>query len=379
MQSLQNNDDDLAEIQAAYGASCTKYEVLTEAWNRKGDTVIISGHGCALKVKNDALVIFPGRTHKDQRQENTVLYRGVHNVKQIILLSDKGLITLDAVRWAIEQNIPVIMVDGHGNLMQSLAPDNESNAALRRLQYHAADSGLDIAIAREIIYRKTLSQIEMLKVSSEHKHKYIYKKRYRANKVWDKSACDLLESGLGELSQAKELRFILMLEARLALIYWDTFIGMPIRWDENDREKVPPHWRSCIERISSLSSNRTARHANNPYHAVTNYAYAILQGQCKQALVSQGFDTACGFLHTDQPHRDSLVFDLMECHRAAVDLLVLRLFATITLSKGDFMSTTDGSVKFNPQFSRYIAATCRLAQDDIDTSALWLKSLLLSS
>jgi len=120
MQRLQNNDDDLAEIQAAYGASCTKYEVLTEAWNRKGDTVIISGHGCALKVKNDALVIFPGRTHKDQRQENTVLYRGVHNVKQIILLSDKGLITLDAVRWAIEQNIPVIMVDGHGNLMQSL-------------------------------------------------------------------------------------------------------------------------------------------------------------------------------------------------------------------------------------------------------------------
>ena len=370
--------DDLAEMQAVYGASCAKYEQLADRLLQGSDTVIISGHGCALRVKNDALVVSPGKTHKDQQQDTTLLYRGVHNIKQIILLSDKGLVMLDAIRWAVEQNVTIMMIDGHGNLMQSLTPDHESHAALRRLQYHAADKGLDIAIARELIYRKTLAQIEVLKTISEYKYKRIYKK-YRANRTWDTPAWELLESEMVELPYTEELRAILILEARLAAIYWDTFIGIPIHWKPADRKKVPPHWHCCTERISSFSGGRTVQHANNPYQAVTNYAYAILQGQCKQALISQGFDTACGFLHTDQLHRDSLVFDLMECHRAQVDRVVLDMFSTHTLSRGEFMSTTDGSVKFNPQFARYIAASCRIPQSDIDASAFWLKARLLGS
>jgi len=376
MQNLQKNDDDLAEIQAAYGASCTKYEQLADSRLQKSDTIIISGHGCALRVKNDALIISPGKTHKDQQQETTTLYRGVHSIKQVILLSDKGLVTLDAVRWAVEQNITIVMIDGRGNLLQSLTPDHESHATLRRLQYHAADSGLDISIARELIYRKTLAQIEVLKAIAEYKYKRIYKK-YRASRAWDGPAWELLEREMAGLSYMQGLVDILMLEARLAAIYWETFVGIPIHWKLSDKKKVPPHWHSCTGRISSLSGGHTAQRANHPYQAVTNYAYALLQGQCKQSLISQGFDTACGFLHTDQLHRDSLVFDLMECHRAQVDRMVLEMFSTHTLSKGEFMATTDGSVKFNPQFARYIAATCRIDQTDIDTSVLWLKSLLL--
>ena len=230
----------------------------------------------------------------------------------------------------------------------------------------------------ELPLEKTLAQIETLKTIAEYKYKRIYKK-YRAGRTWDAPAWEELESELAELPYMVELRSILMLEARLAAIYWDTFIGIPIHWKVSDKKKVPPHWHSCTERVSSLSGRQTAQRANNPYQAVTNYAYALLQGQCKQALISQGFDTACGFLHSDQLHRDSLVFDLMECHRAQVDRVVLDMFSTHTLSRGEFMSTTDGSVKFNPQFARYIAASCRIPQSDIDASASWLKALLLGS
>jgi CRISPR/Cas system-associated endonuclease Cas1 len=86
----------------------------------------------------------------------------------------------------------------------------------------------------------------------------------------------------------------------------------------------------------------------------------------------------CGFLHTDKLYRDSLVYDAMELHRASVDHLVLKLLATLTLAKGDCMSTSDGSIKFNPQLARYIAATCRLDQKEIDTSAKWLREYLLA-
>ncbi len=90
-----------------------------------------------------------------------------------------------------------------------------------------------------------------------------------------------------------------------------------------------------------------------------------------------GFDTACGFLHADQLNRDSLVFDIMELHRAQVDRLILHMFASHVLSKGEFMSTSDGSVQFNPQFARYIAATCRIGQDEIDMSTEWLKGVVM--
>jgi CRISPR/Cas system-associated endonuclease Cas1 len=40
----------------------------------------------------------------------------------------------------------------------------------------------------------------------------------------------------------------------------------------------------------------------------------VLEGQCRQALAVQGFDPLCRFLHADQQHRDSLVYDLMEIY-----------------------------------------------------------------
>jgi len=380
------DDSDLAEVQAAYGASSAKYEKLANRQLQNSDTIIISGYGCSLRVKNDALVIFPGKTHKDQAQDTTTLYRGVHDIKHIVLLSDKGVVSLDAVKWASEQDIAIMMLDGHGNLILSLSPGNESDAALRRAQYRAGDNGLDVAIARELVKRKTEAQIEVLKSLPNHpivegRTVILQGRRVTLKAKGQTEHGDViwkpLEDGLIELPYMEDVNDIRLLEAQLARTYWNSFVGIPIEWKATDRKKIPPHWRRVTDRLSSLSGSRTAQHANNPYQAVTNYAYALLQGQCSQSLVSQGFDTACGFLHVDQLHRDSLVFDLMEPHRAQVDMVVLHLFASHTLSKGDFMSTDDGSVQFNPQFARYIAASCRIPQADIDASASWLKYVLV--
>ena len=161
MQTLYT--DDLAEIQAAYGASSIKYEKLADRQLQNSDTIIISGYGCSLRVKNDALVIFPGKTHKDQSQDTTLLYRGMHTIKRIVLLSDKGVVSLDAVKWASEQDIAIMMLDGRGNLISSLSSENESDANLRRAQYRAIDSGQTIIIARTILAKKVASQIEVVR------------------------------------------------------------------------------------------------------------------------------------------------------------------------------------------------------------------------
>jgi CRISPR-associated endonuclease Cas1 len=356
--------------------------------------IVISGYGCSLSVKHDALRIYPGRTHKDQQQDTLMLYRGIHDTKQIILLSDKGLVSLDAIRWSIEQGIAIMMIDGRGNLMQSLTPEHESYAALRRAQYFAVDTGMDLYIAREIVQKKIDAQIVTLK-----RKLFPYEKtpiRQTVKKIVTEAGFNMtdaeeqplpfqpvwyyLEELLSELPNMKSLSTISMVEARCGVIYWYAFLGMPIKWTTNDAKKVPPHWLHITRRASPLSSTRTPRHATNPYQAVTNYAYAILQGQCNQAINAQGLDPACGFLHSDMIHRDSLVFDVMDAGlRPKVDQLVLNMFATTTLSKGDFMSSKTGEVIFNPQFSRFIAASCRISQSEVDTTVSWLKGLLIGS
>lgn len=391
-------DDTLTQVQAEYGKSCTKYEEKASSKLARSDTIIISGYGCSLSVKNDALRIYPGRTHKDQQQDTVTLYRGVHGIKQIILLNDKGEITLDAICWAIDQGIAIMMIDSRGNLMQSLTPDHEPYAALRRIQYLAADSGLHIEVSRQIVRRKLHAQIETLRKCFSNKKARIPQTMIRAavedgmgvtevelqlsvlhHPVWYR-----IEKEIEELIILNSLDALCTLEARCGVIYWYAFLGIPIKWNLKDAKVVPPHWKVITKRLSPLSSssvnqgNGTGRRAVNPFHAVLNYAYAVLQGQCKQSLVTQGFDTACGFLHADAIHRDSLVFDVMDAGlRPEVDQLVLNLFTTTTLTKGDFMSTKDGSIKFNPQFSRYIAATCKLPQQVVDDTVVWLKGLLL--
>jgi len=92
---------DLSEIQIEYGGSCVKYEKLVSLKLRNDDVIIISGYGCSLRVKGDALEVFPGKTHKDQIQETVMLYRGVHHTRQIVMIGYKGLVMSNT--WYNEQ------------------------------------------------------------------------------------------------------------------------------------------------------------------------------------------------------------------------------------------------------------------------------------
>lgn len=137
-ESLLQSSSHLKALQADYGASCVAYEVKAEkALRAQSGTLVVSGIGCSLRVKNDALVVFPGKTHANQKQETRTLYRGVHGVETIMVLSEKGIISLDAMAWARAQGISIIMLDGHGNLVESCGEQNKSNAILRRKQYGA--------------------------------------------------------------------------------------------------------------------------------------------------------------------------------------------------------------------------------------------------
>jgi CRISPR/Cas system-associated endonuclease Cas1 len=79
-----------------------------------------------------------------------------------------------------------------------------------------------------------------------------------------------------------------------------------------------------------------------------------------ERLLKQGFDLASGFLHVDRRGHEALVYDLMECHRAEVDALVLAFLKKTTGRAGDFIKVMDGSCRAHPALAKYIKVHRRI-------------------
>jgi CRISPR-associated endonuclease Cas1 len=123
-------------------------------------------------------------------------------------------------------------------------------------------------------------------------------------------------------------------------------------------------------------SNQLARIAVDPTNAILNYAYGVLEARCRQALAAEGLDMACGFLHADKQYRDSLVYDLMELYRPAVDALVLALLGRTTFAYSDLVLTHEGRCRLHAQLARAVAAGCRVEQGRVSEGAGQLRELL---
>jgi CRISP-associated protein Cas1 len=360
---------------AAWRERGERWEVATtnaverEARRGTGRTLILAGHGAGLPVERGALVAQDGRTHSTGTPIRHVLYRGVHDVARILWLHAAGSLTFAAVEWCATQGITVSLLDSYGTLISTLTPEAPTDVALRRAQYRAQDTGQDVALARELVCRKLERQRGTIRAHPELPN------RERAREALDMALSWLsLPDATPYLSTMDGIR---VFEGRTARAYFAAWVGLPVNFARADRRRIPPHWQSVRERTSPLAGNRNARHAVDPTNALLNYAYGCLESQVRQALTANGFDLSCGLLHSDRAGRDSLVYDLMECERGAVDSLVLALIGRTVFRVGDFTPVTDGSVRLHPQLARAVVATCRVPQDQIDEHARWLRSALL--
>jgi CRISPR-associated endonuclease Cas1 len=359
----------------AYLASGNRYEgataklLMTERARGEGRTLILAGYGAGLRVERDALIVTEGHTHTPQSPTVQTLYRGVHGVERIICLDPQGSLSFPAVRWCAEQDVTIVLLDRSGHLLSTLTPDATADAALRRRQYFAQATGQDVLISQELLRRKLAAQRATLV-----RHLDLPGQTH---------ALDVLDTALAWLTLLELPPWLMAVdmvrtyEARTARAYFAAWDGWPLRWDKAGAKRVPPHWKAARDRSSPLAPGNNARHAVDPLNVVLNYAYALLEGQCRQALTRLGFDVACGFLHLDKPGRDSLVYDLMECERGTVDGLVLDFLAHTALHWGDVTPVSDGSCRLHPQLARAVVAGCRVAQDRLDEHARWLRSAVL--
>ncbi len=322
----------------SYASICKKYEKTVDRKESRSDCVTLTGHGCLIKVCDDALELKSGETHIHQVETVTKLYRGTHKVRNVVVLSDSGMITLNAAEWCREQDINVTVIDPIGRILLS-SGECSSNVALRRLQYSVVDNAG--YLCHDLLQRKITAQLDMLK-----RHSELPGQPDAVSAIGDTIKWFELPEPPPWLLDIVRLRLI---EASAAKHYFSAFIGMPILWKTSEIKHVPPHWKIIEERTSLLAPNGNGRHATNPFHAALNYAYALLESQVLQAIYVSGLDASCGYLHADKTGRMSLVFDVMELHRASVDHLVLQLFKTLQFERGMLIPSKTGELRMNPQ------------------------------
>jgi CRISP-associated protein Cas1 len=343
-----------------------------EAGHSGGRTILLAGQGSYLGVENGALVVHMGRTCGGPAPAREMLYPALHGVSRIFWvgrdMQPAGTLTLAALTFCRRENIQLAILDGAGDSLLNVAPDAPTDVALRRRQY-TLEPDAQVRIARIILTRKLEGQRRTILAHPELPA--------------PTRALDALDMALSWLKLDQPTPYLstpeglLMYEARCARAYWSAWAGLPLRWERLALKRIPPHWRAARERSSPLAPNSNARHAVDPVNALVNYAYGVLESQTRQALTTTGFDLACGLLHTDKLGRDSLVYDLMECERGAVDRLVLTLLAKTTFRLADFTRSPDGSCRLHPELARLVVASCRVPQDHLDAHARWLRSALL--
>jgi CRISP-associated protein Cas1 len=246
-------------------------------------------------------------------------------------------------------------------------PPGVSSRLLPPLSGFTLPAGRDVAVAQRLVRRKIQGQHETLvqfpalpgaTVGVQKLHELLAWFDLPALPPW-------LCSTIG----------VRTFEGQAAELYFAAWKGYPLQWRKSARRYVPPHWQTVRERGSPLSDS--ARHAVDPTNAILNYAYAVLEAQCRQALAAEGFDLGCGFLHADQQYRDNLVYDLMELFRPGVDALVLALVGRTTFAYGDLVMTHEGRCRLHPQLARAVATGCRVEQGRVGEGARQLRGLLL--
>jgi CRISPR-associated protein Cas1 len=232
----------------------------------------------------------------------------------IIIDGHSGYVSLQAFHWLSRNKVPVFILDYDGSMISSILPPAPVKADLRAAQLKASeDARKKFHIANAIVKAKIARSLQVLDWLAQ---RYDIEKQVRLTKG------DALR--LGRASSVVGLRTV---EGRVALRYWQTIT------------RVLPESLDFQGRMTSSHQNN----ASDPVNLALNYAYGVLEGECRAAINTVGLEPSVGFLHETSGYqtKQSLVYDLQEPFRWLADVAVMEAFESKVLDLPDFYFTGD--------------------------------------
>jgi len=240
-----------------------------------------------------------------------------------IVISNKAMISTQAIVLALEHNIDIIFLDHFGDPIGRVwFPKMGSTALIRRKQLEAANNGIGLNLVKDMIRQKLDNQAKFLKKLSNSRPG---KEDYFNGAVDSiKRASDKLDETGASLDEAQES--IRGLEGSAGRAYFQ-----------------------CVSKLMPENftfKSRSKRPAKDPFNAALNYCYGMLYGKVEKACILSGLDPFVGFLHTDNYNKKSLVFDLIEPFRIFAEQTVVYLF-TGKKMKDKFFDSAEQAVTLN--------------------------------
>lgn len=315
---------------------------------RQTAPLILTGNGLSIRVNRGALWIKDGLTHFPQdKREYRFFPGGLDNPPRIVLVDGSGEITLDALDWLAEQDIPLIRLRWDGRVISVVGQSGyaaDPEKAAWQVEARASEEArvaFGVPLIRQKIEATLQNLAEFFPASPE---------RDRATATAE-GVLEALETAL-----PTTVFDLIGFEGKAANAYFRAWATMPIRWRSRDKDAVPEDWLTYASR-SALRAKRVPsnRRATHPVNVMLNYAYGMLEIRTRIQAIADGYDPTRGIVHGDHlSGRDTFVFDLMEPGRPVAERRVLEMLREHEFLKGDFVVTSNGACRLCPQLARNI-------------------------
>ena len=276
--------------------------------------IIAHGYDVSITVNKGTVVVKDGpRSTRRERRLGRIDAKTADGVARIIILSESGYVSFEALAWARRLNIAVFQLTRTGE-PSMVCPGQTGDSRIRRAQVLCAPGSqhdsFGLTIVGDLMRAKIAGQIEVLQ-------------------DWDVPTTGM-ERCLSLIGKSADIGQVLAQEGQAASAYWKAWKGrvfLPIT--PEDMSLVPSHWlrfdnRAGIDtRANGMKpSNRNATDAIN---AMINYAYRVAYTEAMYACYITGLDPWFGLSHGTTNDKPAMVLDLMEPLRPIADQAVLSM------------------------------------------------------
>ena len=233
-----------------------------------------------------------------------VLEAPINKIKRILLLNKQSSISSYLIHECAKRKIDIDFIE-HNKPYAMLTYYQHISPQLHLVQLKTHFSPRGLAYAREIAHTKSRNQINLMKyLNRRRKDRYISKKLEAMLKLHHK------------IKNAKDRKLLMGLEGNISVHYWAIF--------------------GHILKIDNFI--RTHQNSQDAINQALNYGYAILYNRVQSALLHEGLNLYYPLLHSFQPNKPTLVFDMVESFRQpVVDREILAM-----LNRGQKLTQSNG-------------------------------------
>ncbi len=326
----------------------------------------VNGYDATIYVERGHLVVRDGFPSQGSARE-VRFPRGRCNIDRIVIRAPGGSISMAAVDWCARMGIALSFVASDSTLLNCMTPDAPHDGPVKRAQAVSAVTDDALRLARYLLVKKMDSQIHA--IDRDFPRLGIGNVSGRSTATAKVHACK------AALAKTHTLVDFLTIEGRAAQVYWDVLVETPLPWRPWALKRIPAHWAAISPRTSG--GRDRVRDATDPFNAVLNYCYTLLEVETRVACEAVGLDPDFGLLHVDDRLRESFIYDLLEPLRSKADVWALELLHKEKLHPAMFHELREGIVRLDPDLTEMLASSLmpRFAKAALELANEYVKQL----